>query len=85
MSEVYYFGRGASNCIAAKLEGGNYAKIFIGNNKTAEKNPAIWFDLFQTEELVAFFRALRDNKMHDFIAERAYEGVPVEAYIEKEK
>lgn len=82
--EVYYFGRGSDNCIAATYRPGDFVEIFVGNGKTREAGSKVRLDKCQMPELVEFFKAVRDGTMHKFIEERAYPGVPVENYIEFE-
>ena len=83
--EVFYFGRGSSECLAAYYSPGERIKVFVGNGKTREKGEEVVLMEKDLDELVKFFEALRDKTMHDFIRERAYPGVPIENYIEYER
>lgn len=83
--EVYYFGRGSSDCLAAAYAPGERVEFFVGNGKTRERGKGMAILQCQLPELVKFFEAMRDGTMHDFIEERAYPGVSVESYIEYEE
>ena len=83
--EVYYFGRGSSDCLAAAYAPGDRVEVFVGNGKTGERGHGMMILRCQLPELVKFFEAMRDGTMHDFINERAYPGVPIEDYIEHEE
>ena len=85
MREVYYFGRGSSDCIASAYAPGDCVEIFIGNGKAGERGVGVMMARHQLPELVKYFEAIRDGTMHNFIEDRAYPGVPIENYIEYEE
>lgn len=84
LPQIYYFGRGSSDCIAVTKRGGNYVGMFIGNGKVSEQGKTILFDLYQLESLIEFFQAIRDDTMPQFIEKHRAAGVAPEAYIEKQ-
>jgi len=58
MGDTYYFGRGSSACFAVELIPGEYARVFVGSNKTCEKGEYVLLARDELLRLSDFFKAL---------------------------
>lgn len=55
---TYYFGRGATACLAVQLRPGDYARIFVGNGKSMERGEYVLMGRDELLRLSDFFKAL---------------------------
>ena len=71
--KTFYYGRGASACIAVQIRPGNYARVFIGNGKTLEQGECLFVDRGELINVANFFEAIWHERGHDIFVSRFHD------------
>ncbi len=81
--QTYYWGRGASACVAVQIVPGNRAKVFIGNGKSLEKGEFVSMDRGDLRSLSDFFRALDTKHGSDIFTYRIEDDPHDEVFMHR--